>query len=243
MEQHTAWLKRQYQDAPLAGPSAKRVKFSTVHEALEQQFTPTKFSAHMVSQAIKEAFPQSLSKACGKSRQKHIFGIEPVTSDTPVTQIRQPSIDAATCTSLLESERAKNRELQNRIQQLEHQVFTLERSACLTYDLQLGNVLQHGHQVVNGPVTCEHFYEFSIDTVIAELQANAPDVYQLLMTLGKADRNRTSEDDNTKVEELRTVMAMCTLLKARSLFQIDIHPCLMSLLVLLLRFIIFQNGR
>ena len=81
MEEQKSWLRKRYQDAPLEGSSAK-VKFSDVLEELEKQFAPAKFSSNLVSQAIKEVFPQSSSKLSAKLRHKYIFGIEPVSCDT-----------------------------------------------------------------------------------------------------------------------------------------------------------------
>ena len=75
--------------------------------------------------------------------------------------------------ALLELERAKNKELQERVHHLEQQVSAMTE----VLDQQMGSVLQHGHQVVHRPDTPERFDTFSIDTVIAELQSNAPDLY------------------------------------------------------------------
>ena len=172
------------------------MKFSDILEELEKQFAPAKFSSNLVSQAIKEVFPQSSSKLTGKLRHKYIFGIEPVSCDTS----SQLSCNHA---ALLEIERTKNRELQERVEQLEQKVSEMTR----VLDHQMGSVLQKGHQVVDGPDT---------DTVITELKSNAPDVYELMMILGKMNRNQTPRDDSINTEQRRAIMSMCTLLKARS---------------------------
>ena len=169
MEEQKAWLRRRYRDAPLEGSCKKKVKFADVVEELEKQFAPAKFSLYTVSQAIKEVFPQSCSKPSGKSRQKYIFGIQPVSCDTQMTSSKVSCNHAA----LLELERAKNKELQERVHHLEQQVSAMTE----VLDQQMGSVLQHGHQVVHGPDTPERFDTFLIDTVIAELQSNAPDLY------------------------------------------------------------------
>ena len=59
-----------------------------------------------------------------------------------------------------------------------------------------------------------NIFSFSIDTVITEFKSNAPDVYQLMMILGKTHRNQTPEDDSIKTEQHRMIMSMCTFLKA-----------------------------
>ena len=82
MEEHKTWLRKRYQEAPLKGSCAKKVKLSDVFEELEKQFVPAKFSANIISQTIKEAFPQSCTKPSGKLRHKFISGIEPVSCDT-----------------------------------------------------------------------------------------------------------------------------------------------------------------
>ena len=207
MEEQKSWLRRRYRDAPLEGSCTKKVKFADIVEELEMQFALAKFSSYTVLQAIKEVFPQSSSKPLEKSRHKYIFGIEPVSCE-------QMSSSLVSCNhaALLELERAKNREMQERVHHLEQQVSAMTD----VLDQQMGSVLQHGRQVVHGPDTPERFDTFSIDTVIAELQSNAPDLYQLVMTLAKTDRNRPSEDDGINAEQCRAIMSMCSLLKARS---------------------------
>ena len=60
MEEHKTWLRKRYRDVPPEEYRAK-VKFSDVHDELEKQFAPVKLSTNIVSQAIKEVFPQSCS--------------------------------------------------------------------------------------------------------------------------------------------------------------------------------------
>ena len=149
MEEHKAWLRKRYRDAPLEGYCAKKVKFSDVFEELEKQFAP---STNIVSQAIKEVFPQSCSKPSGKLRHKLIFGIEPVSCDTQMTSSQLSCNHAA----LLEIEQTKNRELQEQVQQLEQKVSEMTE----VLDHQMGSVLRQGHEVVDGPDTLEHFIVF-----------------------------------------------------------------------------------
>ena len=68
--------------------------------------------------------------------------------------------------------------------------------------------------LLHGPDTVEHFAEFSMSAVITELQASCPQLYQLVQQLGCTPRN--ARDGRLPDEELKGVMAVCTLLNARS---------------------------
>ena len=114
--------------------------------------------------------------------------------------------------ALLEIEQTKNRELQERVHQLEQKVSEMTE----VLDHQMGSVLRKSLQVVDDPDTLEHFDSFSIDTAITELKSNAPDVDQLMMIFGKTNRNWTPGDDSINTEQRCAIMSICTLLKARS---------------------------
>ena len=49
--------------------------------------------------------------------------------------------------------------------------------------------------------------------MITELKSNAHYLYQLMVTLGKTERNQTP---GINTEQRRAIMSICTLLKARS---------------------------
>ena len=68
--------------------------------------------------------------------------------------------------------------------------------------------------LLHGPDSVERFTEFSMSTVITELQASCPQLYQLVQQLGCTQRN--ARDGCLPDEELKGVMAVCTLLNARS---------------------------
>ena len=63
------WLKSRY----MVGPPTKKVKISKIHDELAAHFTSTKFNSLAVSQAIKEAFPNTVSKPCGKANHRFIL--------------------------------------------------------------------------------------------------------------------------------------------------------------------------
>ena len=72
------WLKRVFRETEYCSdsPQPKRIKFSDIATELHAQFPGHVFSPYEVSQLVHEVFPRAESKACGKSRQKHIRGLE-----------------------------------------------------------------------------------------------------------------------------------------------------------------------
>ena len=163
-------------------------KFTDVHQELEKELEQ-KFSTNA---AINDAFPLSYSKPAGKSRQQQVFGIVPL----PRTSASHEQSAASQCDVI-------EQVLQVQIQQLEMKVKELEQAQCVSFvaeDLskQIGQVIHHGYQVLDGPNTLQHFQEFS---VISELRGYAPDVHQLFMTLGETSRNVTSDDNHPCVED------------------------------------------
>ena len=93
------WLKSRYHEAPVQGLNTKRVKFANVQQELQKQFAPVKVTAKSASQLLKSAFPCSENKSCGKSRQKHICGIQMIPSSLDWTlrlvapNVRKKAID------------------------------------------------------------------------------------------------------------------------------------------------------
>lgn len=224
-------LRTHYEEAPSEGPDAKRVKFQHIHGQI-QQFNPAGISTKATSKLIKEAFPQSYSKRCHHDRNTYIFGIQPATASAGPSQ---PDTTGGGSEAMLAREQQKSlmllkeveqlrlslhkleeekHETETRIQQLEEQS-RLDPTTTLTHQMDdiLGNL---DLQVAHGPDTHKHLESFSMDTVIAELQANVPDLYSLFMALGDVERNRREDDDTTPLEKIRATAALCTLLKARS---------------------------
>ena len=70
------------------------------------------------------------------------------------------------------------------------------------------------HLLLRGPDTIDRFIGFSMSSVIAELKATCPEVYSLVQQLGSTQRYAT--DGDVPDEQLKGVMAVCTLLNARS---------------------------
>ena len=79
----------------------------------------------------------------------------------------------------LESQLEKS---QQRVTELEN---TRETQISLpTIQNQMAAILDVKHQVYHDPNTVDNFHNFSIESVISELQNYAPDVFQLLQLLG-----------------------------------------------------------
>ena len=112
------WLKNRY----MVGPPTKKVKFSKIHNELVARFTNTKFNSLVVSQAIKEAFPNTESKPCGKANHRFVFGLQEQESTS--RSFRDSSNHELMET--LEHERMRNRDLQAQLVMMEKRVHELE---------------------------------------------------------------------------------------------------------------------
>ena len=75
-------------------------------------------------------------------------------------------------------------------------------------------VIACGSQGSHGPDSIDDLSDFSIDAVIAEFQSYAPSLYAFFQQFGHTHRN--SSDTSLPVEEMKALMALCTLMNARS---------------------------
>ena len=219
------WLNRSYSEAPSDGPDAKRVKFSDIYEGLTEKF-PSGISIVSCSAAIQEAFPNSQRKHLGKDRQQYVVGIEPV-QELQEAQPDEQTIDPA------ESLRAENERLRLQVQQLQAQVKNLTEQNHLSSSnhvltQQFDALLQQGRQVIHGPDTPQHFPEFSLRSVIDEIETNAPGVWKLFFELGDVERNTAGD---ASAEKKKAIMSLCTLLNARSQFANGIQLLLSFMLI------------
>ena len=194
------WLKSTFQEAEYDpdSPQPKRIKFCDMSAELQSQFPTQTFSSFEVSRLIHNTFPCVLSKPCTKSRQKHLLGLE------RTQHVSLSSDTILDCSALL----AENQQLKERVRVLEQQSLT---SLCHQADA----VIARESAVTQGPHTLTAFHELDFDTISAELQTRAPDLYQLCMTLGNTQRNQ-HEDSGRTVEEVKAITSMCSLLNARS---------------------------
>ena len=156
------WLKRNYKDAP----ESKRVKFSDILEEASQEHPVV--SNSMLSDAIRTQFPHSSRKRAGDHRHTYVHGIEKGEANP---------LEAA------------NHALQQQVRQLEQRVHQLEQESALARKLsqQMQSLVNLDMQSYHGPDTVAHLENFSIDDCIAEFQANAPDVVELVRQLGDCD--------------------------------------------------------
>ena len=102
---------------------------------------------------------------------------------------------------------------------LEHEVHILKRkleersvvnSAKQTLFSEIDSAVLSRHLLLHGPDTIDGF---SMSSVIAELKATCLEVYSLVPQLST---QRYATDSDVPDEELKGVMAVCTLLNARS---------------------------
>ena len=150
--EESKWLKKRYREAPQEGAGAKRVKFQSIHEEISSSFPQKAFSYQMVSAAVKEAFPLSTSKKCGKTRAVHVFGIEPMSEQEQPLDIDTASQKSEGTPSSSSSESvisADSRALLERIKQLEEEVSRLQQST-----LTLPNLSDQLHHVMFQPTQC-----------------------------------------------------------------------------------------
>ena len=192
------------------GSPVKMIKLSDVHQQLEEKYLPERISHYSVSQIARKAFPNAESKIASKSRTKHIAGITPVhtvtmegISTSEADEARAPS--GSQCV-LLETERAKNKQLTERLLLLEARVQELERTSLATLTQQ-ADQLQHSSLIAHGPDTPDHFRDFSVDGVIHELQEYAPDIYRLFLHLGNVQQDVHCDGSNN-TEEVKAVTSI-----------------------------------
>ena len=242
MESESHWLKRAFRETDYcsSSPQPKRIKFSEVSAELHEQFPGRKFSNYQVSQLIRDTFPHTESKACGRSRQKHITGLERIppvvgsasgsTSSSLVDNASlasaslrtvAPLRDSASLDSSAATDHTTTSELDTsysdlliEIQQLKPRILELEKTSPTSLCQQADDVIHHKSVVTQGPCSLDAFRELDLSSILAELQTRAPDLYQLYMTLG--DTKRNTEKDEVTTEDIKAVSSMCSLLNARS---------------------------
>ena len=111
----------------------------------------------------------------------------------------------------LQGERERRTELELQVAMLKKKVERAEYQQHLESEIE--SIASSRKMIRNGPDTVQHFEAFSMSGVIAELQTECPELYSLVRQLGNTQRNVKG---STSDEELKGVMAICTLLNARS---------------------------
>ena len=219
------WLKRLYREAPASGPDAKRVKFSHVKDELQCRCPSMSVSTQSLSRAISAQFPNAETKQLGKARQSYVLGVDRMCDEEePSTSITSRSTNSSQEIAELQRQICL---LQKKVDELEQQQQSTKTSQL---NEQMSRLLCPDLSVFHGPNTVDHFHQFSVDAVIAELQSNAPDLYELFTVLGQSSRH--SEADNlAKLSQLRVMSSLTTLLKCRSVQALGVQLLLTFMLI------------
>lgn len=216
-----------YRPAEINGPDAKKIKFDDIQNEMRAKFPSSNITTTCLSSSIKEVFPLTLSKPAGKLRQKHIFGLEAI-PDEHVESEKSGEHSSSSAISMLKAELAKEREekrqLLQKIGTLEERIAGLEE---VSLSRELDCLVNPRNAAYHGPDSITHFRSFDVDSVITEFKQQAPNVYQLLRSLGQSAHTSNYEHD------AKVAMSMSILMKCRSVKVLGIQ--LLITLMLLAR--------
>ena len=214
----------------MSGPEAKRVKFSEVLEQAQNALPTVNVSSYALSSAISEEFPLSVSKRLGEKKHWYIYGVE-ITSDVGSSTTASSSSHVLALEQSLEQERRTNDSLRQQVLQLQQQLDDLKQSylPIKKLDDQMQQLLRPDKNTFHGPDTVDHFQTFSLDAVVAEMRACAPDLQQLFQQLGKGER--FEDDELTRIAQLRSTTALCTLTKSRSVKVLGVQLLISFMLI------------
>ena len=204
------WLKRKYQEVEHSGCTGPSIKFSRLADEIKHNFPDKEYCPRTLSAIVHEAFPHIDKQKERTSKNVWVYGIEPTSEgsfDDESVQFQQQIEQLQTEISVCDQE--FNR-LQRRVAELENIKRT--QVSLSTLQSQMSVVMHPNHQVNHGPNTVENFHNFSIESVISELQSHAPDVFQLLKSLGTL----SNQEDEGGHHTLKAVIALVALLKSRS---------------------------
>ena len=164
----------------------------------------------MVSAAVKEAFPLSTSKKCGKTRAVHFLVLSGYHKQEQPRKIDTTSREGEATPSSSTSEiSTDNRILVERIKQLAEEVSHLQQSTLTLPNLsdQLHHVMFSTNAMYHGP---KHFEEFSWDKLVAECNQHAPDLFGLLRDLGQVYRNTLESGETPATTEAKAHVSVYT---------------------------------
>ena len=186
------WIKHRYRESPVSGPGASRIKFSDILDEVQRAFPTSNISSYVVSNAVSKEFPTSVGKKVGEKKHKYIYGIE-VNPEAGHSTTDSLASQVVALEESLQQERRMKESLWQQLQQLQQQFEELkhQQQSSLSVpklDDQMQTLLQSNMCSFHGPDTVDHFRNFSLDTVIAELRTAAPDVVDLFQQLAKGDR-------------------------------------------------------
>ena len=192
-------LRSEFQENP-----NESIEFSDLHSMLLEAFPGSTCScSSAVSHLVQAAFPNARSKRVGQQRVTRLVGI----------QKRQPTpqIDPDQLLVELQLERERRIALEQEVSMLKEQLDQGSGAVVQLLRSEIDQAASLKQTVMHGPDTLEWFQEFSMGTVIEELKASCPNVYSLQKQLADTDRN--AREGVLPGEELKVVMALCTLLK------------------------------
>ena len=195
-------LRAQLKPTPVSGPGTKSINLQTLQHMLMERFAPDDISLIEVTRIVNEAFLFTQHKRMLKDGVKYtyIVGIDMATQ--PCAQSAPPATD-------------EKQQLLRRIQELEQQVEELK--SCKQLIDESEKVLAVAVSSSSGPNTLSRLSEFSLDSIVADLDTNSPILFQLFHKVGDTARNqRCVGDSSFCVEEMKAIMSLCTLLNARS---------------------------
>ena len=146
------------------------------------------------------------SKRVGQQRVTRLVGLQ--------KRQTSPQIDPNQLLVELQLEREKRMALEQEVAMLKEHLDQGSGAVVQLLQSEIDQAVSLKQTVMHGPDTLERFQEFSMGTVIEELKASCPKLYSLLKQLGNTDRN--AREGVLPGEELKVVMALCTLLNAHS---------------------------
>ena len=191
-------------------------------EEARTQLSPTVVSNFALAQAIRKEFPNATSKKAGDKRHTYVYGMEKAS------------------TGLVDLDRAliRNEQLERQLQELQQRVDQLEKEkesliSSEKLEGQMQSLLNPNKIAYHGPDTIAHLQGFSLDSLIEEFTANAPDVMDLIRQLGNCSTYEGSDadDENLSTATQRTVTSLCTLLKCRSVKVLGLQLLLSIMLI------------
>ena len=188
---------------------------------VNSKLTSPGLSVTALTRIVREIYPNAAIKRLGKKRVSCIVGITQCTNDPrPSSLISSPQPESDTAALVMELQRERQRRLE-----LESEVRELRQSASQKYSMSAADY-QRGLQLeiesvpytrqllFHGPDTVERFKDFSMGGIIDELKTTCPEMYKLMQKLGNTQTNAVP--GSVPDEELKCVMATCTLLNAHS---------------------------
>ena len=198
------WLKKRYREAQ--DDLIPACKIPGHHQELQAEFPDRHLNCKTVSDIIKQAFPLSETARKGKKGATHIVGIEPLECTDEESSSHPLDIEKGL--------RDKNQKLREYVRALEQTINGMQQGLSPTHLTQeLKTLTSTSIAIHYEPDTTDHFTQFTMDAIQFECQEHAPEVFELLKTLGDVDHH-DSEADKHQAEEV--TMALASLVKSRA---------------------------